>query len=176
MGKKYGKKGVAAPLILTPGYIRDSLDIFPIEFHDFQLIHKTVAGEDIFRDIEISRSFLKLQCEREVKVKLIGLRQSYVTSLGDKGRFTEILSNSVIGCMPLIRAVLFLLNKEPHIRRHDAIREFQALTSIDAGIFERLLQLRAGLLKPSREELHNIFEHYHTVLENVDAFIDSIKV
>src|SRR5208337_1366563 len=102
LGKKYRKKGIAAPLIMTPEYIRDSVNVFPIEFHDFRLIHKTVAGEDVFKDIAVSKDFLKLQCEREVKVRLIGLRQSYITSLGDTGRLTEILSHSVVGCMPLI--------------------------------------------------------------------------
>jgi hypothetical protein len=176
LGRKYGRKGIAAPLIMTPDYIRDSLNVFPIEFHDFQLIHKTVAGEDIFKDMVISKEFLKLQCEREVKVRLIGLRQSYITSLGDKRGLAEMLSHSVIGCMPLIRGVLFLFDKEPPVKRHDAIRVFQELASIDAGIFERLLQLRAGLIKPSKEELHHIFENYHTVLENVEAFIDTIKL
>ncbi len=176
LGKKYGKKGIAAPLIMTPEYIRDSINVFPIEFHDFQLIHKTVAGEDIFKDLVISKAFLKLQCEREVKVRLIGLRQSYLTSMGDKRSLAEILSHSVVGCMPLIRGVLFMFDKEPPVKRHDAIRVFQELTSIDAGIFERLLQLRAGLIKPSKEELHHIFEHYHTVLENVEAFVDAINL
>lgn len=176
LGKKYGKKGIAAPLIMTPEYIRDSINVFPIEFHDFQLIHKTVAGEDIFKDLVISKAFLKLQCEREVKVRLIGLRQSYLTSMGDKRSLAEILSHSVVGCMPLIRGVLFMFDKEPPVKRHDAIRVFQELTSIDAGIFERLLQLRAGLIKPSKEELHHIFERYHTVLENVESFIDEIRV
>lgn len=176
LGKKYGKKGIAAPLIMTPRYIRDSLNIFPIEFHDFQLIHKTVAGDDIFKDLSIGKDFLKLQCEREVKVRLIGLRQSYITSLGEKGRLTEILSHSIVGCMPLIRAVLFLADREPPVKRHDSIRAFQELTSIDAGIFEKLLELRAGLIKPSKEELHHIFERYHSVLENVEAFIDAIKL
>ncbi len=31
MGKKYGKKKIAAPLIMTPDYIMKSLDVFPIE-------------------------------------------------------------------------------------------------------------------------------------------------
>jgi len=176
LGRKYGKKGIAAPLILTPEYIRDSLDVFPIEFHDFQLIHWTVAGEDIFKDMVISKASLKLQCEREVKVRLIGLRQSYVTSLGDKRSLADILSHSVVGCMPLIRGVLFLFDREPPVKRHDAIRVFQELISIDAGIFERLLQLRAGLIKPSKEELHHIFEQYHTVLESVEAFVDAIRL
>jgi len=176
LGKKYGKKGIAAPLIMTPGYIRDSIDVFPLEFHDFQLIHKTVAGEDVFKDIVIGKNFLKLQCEREVKVRLIGLRQSYVSSLGDKRRLAEILSHSIVGCMPLIRGVLYLFDKDTPVRRHEAIGSFQALTSIDAGIFERLLQLRAGIIKPSKEELHDILVQYHAVLENVEAFVDAVKV
>ena len=176
LGRKYGKKGIAAPLLMTPEYIRDSINVFPIEFHDFQLIHKTIAGEDIFKDLVISKDFLKLQCEREVKVRLIGLRQSYLTSLGDKRGLAEILSHSVVGCMPLIRGVLFLFDKQMPVKRHDAIRVFQDLTSIDAGVFERLLQLRAGLIKPSKEEIHHIFELYHAVLENVEAFIDAIRL
>ena len=176
LGRKYGKKGIAAPLIMTPEYIRDSINVFPIEFHDFQLIHKTVYGDDIFKDMVIGKDFMKLQCEREVKVRLIGLRQSYLTSLGDKRGLAEILSHSVVGCMPLIRGVLFIFDKEPPVKRHDAIKVFQELVSIDAGIFERLLQLRAGLIKPSKEELHHIFEQYHKVLENVEAFIDAIRL
>ncbi len=176
LGRKYRKKGIAAPLIMTPEYIRDSIDVFPIEFHDFQLIHKTVAGEDIFKDLVISKASVKLQCEREVKVRLIGLRQSYITSLGDKRSLAEILSHSVVGCMPLIRGLLFLFDKEPPVKRHDAIRVFQELVSMDAGIFERLLELRSGLIKPSKEELHHIFEHYHKALENVEAFIDATSL
>jgi hypothetical protein len=176
LGKKYGKKGIAAPLIMTPRYIQDSLDVFPIEFHDFQLIHKTVAGDDIFKNISIRKEFLRLQCEREVKVRLIGLRQSYITSLGEKSRLAEILSHSIVGCMPLIRAVLFLSDREPPVKRRESIRAFQEVTSINAGIFENLLELRAGLIKPSREELHNIFERYHLVLESVETFVDAIKI
>ena len=32
LGKTYGKKGISAPLIMTPEYIMHSLDVFPIEF------------------------------------------------------------------------------------------------------------------------------------------------
>lgn len=176
LGKKYGKKGIAAPLIMTPEYIRDSIDVFPMEFHDFHVSHKTIAGEDVFSNIAISKVFLKLECEREVKVRLVGLRQSYVSSLGDKGRLAEILSHSIVGCMPLIRGVLYLFDKETPVKRHDAISVFQALTAIDAGIFERLLQLRAGLIKPSKEELHDLFGQYHSLLEKVEAFVDAIKL
>ncbi len=82
LGKTYGKKRVAAPLIMTPSYINSSLDVFPIEFLNFKLIHETVFGEDVFKDIEISRVDLRHHCERELKVKLIWLRQGYLDAMG----------------------------------------------------------------------------------------------
>jgi len=74
LGKKYRKKKVAAPLIMTREYIDKSLDVFPLEFMNIKLLHKTVLGDDLFQGLEIDISDLRLQCERELKVTLIGLR------------------------------------------------------------------------------------------------------
>ena len=104
LGKKYGKKRIAAPLVMTPEYIRTSLDAFPVEFHDFKLIHKTVYGEDLFKSIELSRQYLRLQCEREIKVKLIGLRQGYLSSLGHREHYESVLVKTFTGSMALLRA------------------------------------------------------------------------
>ena len=54
LGKKFGKKQISSPLIMTPDYISSSLDVFPVEFLTIKLLHKTVFGEDIFNDIEIN--------------------------------------------------------------------------------------------------------------------------
>ena len=43
-----------------------------------KLFHLTVFGEDIFQDVNIENSNLRHQCERELKVKLIGLRHGYL--------------------------------------------------------------------------------------------------
>ena len=52
LGKKYGKNKVAAPLIMTPEYIERSLDVFPVEFLNFKLIHATALGDDILENID----------------------------------------------------------------------------------------------------------------------------
>src|SRR5210317_1696018 len=58
LGRKYGKKGIAAPLLMTPAYIDQSRDVFPIEFLNIKLLHHTVFGQDIFRDLDIDRADL----------------------------------------------------------------------------------------------------------------------
>ena len=112
MGKKYGKKKIAAPLIMTPDYIMKSLDVFPIEILNIKLLHYTVMGEDLFQDLEINRSDLRYQCERELKVKLIGLRQGYIATAGDRKTLTAGFVDSFSGYIPLLRAVIVLLGKE----------------------------------------------------------------
>jgi hypothetical protein len=51
LGKKFGRKRIAAPLIMTPEYIDTSLDVFPIEFFNIQQLHLTVYGDDIWLDL-----------------------------------------------------------------------------------------------------------------------------
>jgi hypothetical protein len=176
LGKKFGKKRIAAPLVMTPEYIRTALDAFPIEFLDFKLIHKTVYGPDILKDLEIAGPHLRLQCEREIKTKLIGLRQGYLSSLGKKELLTAILVRSVAGTMALFRAIISLLGKEPPIARSEVIKTYETATGIDADILAKLLLLKSGEMKPSQHELRALFERYYTALEATGKIIDELRV
>jgi hypothetical protein len=176
LGKKYGKKHIAAPLVMTPEYIRNSLDAFPIEFLDFKLIHKTIYGEDLLKDLQVDGPHVRLQCEREIKARLIGLRQGYIASLGKKEQLTAVLIRSITGTMALFRAIILLLGKEPPIPRTDVIKTFGVTTNIDIDILENLLMLKAGLLKPSEQGLHSYFERYYRTLEATGKTIDEIPV
>jgi predicted nucleotidyltransferase len=174
LGRKYGKKGIAAPLVSTPEYTSNSLDAFPIEFHDFKLIHRTVFGEDILSGLAIHSQPLRLQCEREIKTKIIGLRQGYISSLGKKEDLSALLIRSFTGSMPLFRAIISLLGKEPPVPRKDVVALFSRTVKVDEGTLEKMLKLKAGLLKASDQELRSLFEQYYTVLESTGKIIDEL--
>ena len=176
LGKKYGKKRIAAPLVMTPEYIEKSLDSFPIEFLDFRLLHKTVYGHDLLRDLQINTPNLRLQCEREIKTKLIGLRQGYLSTLGKKEDIATMLVRSFTGSMALFRTIIFLLGKEPPIPRAEVITMLGAATGIKTDIFEKLFLLKSNLLKPSEQELLSFFERYYNTLESMENVIDDLHV
>lgn len=176
LGKRYGKKRIAAPLVMTPEYIETSLDAFPVEFLDFKLIHKTVYGHDLLQGLRITMPNLRLQCEREIKTKLIGLRQGYVSSLGKKEEIAAVLVRSFTGSMALFRAIITLLGKEPPIPRTDVITMLGAATGINTDIFESLLMLKTKLLKPSEQELASFFERYYKTLEAAGKIIDDLTI
>ncbi len=176
LGRKYGRKRIAAPLVMTPEYISRSLDVFPIEFLDFRLIHRTIYGNDIFAPLNIDRPHLRLQCEREIKTKLISLRQGYVSSLGRKEHLGEVLVRSITGSMAFLRAVITLLGKEPPVSRTDVIAAFGAATGIETAIFREMLALKARAIKPTEKELHALFERYYNALESTEKIVDGLRV
>jgi hypothetical protein len=175
LGKKYGKQKVAAPLIMTPGYITSSLDVFPVEFLNFKRVHSTVFGEDILQNLTIDRMDLRHQCERELKTKLIRLRQGYLSSQGDKTLLMEGLVRSITGYIPLFRGIVLLFGKEPPVVQKEVIEALGRETGVNADVFAKVLKEKHEKIKLTIEELNTIFEEYYAATEKLGAIIDEIK-
>ncbi|MEC4676186.1 MAG: hypothetical protein VST72_04575, partial [Nitrospirota bacterium] len=170
------KKSIAAPLIMTPEYIMSSLDVFPIEFLDFKNIHETVFGDDILKETVITAVDLRNQCEREIKSRLIGLRQGYISSLGDRQLLTERFVGSIAGYMPLFRGIIFLMGKEPPTGKYDVISALSSSSGIDTDVFKRIVDIKKGKSKLSKAELDTIFEEFYTATEKLGKIIDDYQV
>jgi hypothetical protein len=175
LGKKYGKQKVAAPLIITPGYIESSLDVFPIEFLNFKRIHSTVFGEDILKDLTIDRMDLRRQCERELKAKLIWLRQGYIASQGDKKLLAEGFVRSITEFIPLFRGIIVLFGSEPPILQRDVVTAVGKETGVDTNMFAKVLNEKYKKVKLTLDELNTIFEEYYAATEKMGAIVDEIK-
>jgi len=174
LGKKFKSKGIAAPLVMTPSYIQDSLDVFPMEFLELRLIHKTALGPDIVQDLEIDPVLLRLQCEREIKTRLIGLWNGYISSTGETDMISHLLYRSIKGCMPLFRSIAFLLGKQPPIKKMDVIGAISENIGIDKDVLIKALLLKESPIK-NREELLSLFERYYGNLETVAGMVNALQ-
>lgn len=175
LGKKYRKKGIAAPLIMTPEYIQRSLDVFPIEFLNFKLIHETVFGQDIFSELEIAKSDLRMQCEREIKSKLIWLRQSFISSMGDRKLLLENITASISGFIPLFRGIIFLMGQEPPKGSHPVVSTLGSMSHFQADIFEKIHDIKHKKYKPSKTEIESIFEEYYQASETIGRVVNDLQ-
>ena len=113
LGKRYRRQGLAVPLIMDPVYIQRSVEVFPIEFLTFKLVHHTLQGEDLLAGLEINRQELKCQCDRELKGRIIWLQKHYVSSMGDKKALAANIVSHMGGYLPILRGILHLLGQEP---------------------------------------------------------------
>jgi len=172
LGREFGTGKVAAPLLMTPAYIQESLDVFPMEFLDLKMIHRTVYGPDILQDVVIDKKLLRLQCEREIKSRLMGLRQGYVSHLGDADRITRMLSRSITGCIPLLRAILLLKGAEPPVGKLAVINSLSHATGISDGSFITALSLK----DVERADILALFEDYYRNLEALSVVINALEL
>jgi hypothetical protein len=174
LGRRHRRSGVAPPLVMDAAYVADSLDVFPMEFLELRLIHETVAGEDLLAGLVIDRADLRRQCEREVKARLIGLRQAYLRSLGEPKELSEALVRFLSGYQPLARGILSLLGREVPIRRAEAFAALAAVAGPDAAVFAEVLALKEGRSRPGAEGVRALFERCHRATEQLGRMVDAL--
>src|SRR5271165_1889709 len=63
------------PLVLTPGELKTSADVFSIEFVDMKQRHRLLHGEDVLSSLNIPMTLHRAQLEYELREKLFLLRQ-----------------------------------------------------------------------------------------------------
>ena len=176
LGKKYGKKGIAAPLIMTPGYVEKSLDVFPIEFLNLQRIHLCLLGEDIFNHLDIKKADLRQQCERELKIRLIQLKQQYIHAAGDRKILTNGFLGTFSGYIPLFRGIVFLYDGDPPITNADVLLALEKTTDVKVDAFRRVMKEKKDHSRLSLEQLNTLFEDYHAAIERLGDMVDEMEM
>jgi len=172
--KKWRKRAVATPLFLTPEYIKGSLDSFPLEFWDMQKFHQIVYGEDLLRGLEIRRSDLRLQCEREVKGKLLHLRQNFLNSERRAERLHMLLVHSVPSFLTIFNALLFLKNETTQNSRRDIFLQTAKVFDLNREVFEKIVRLRYEKLKLKRDELLTLTRAFIEEIRKLSQRVDQL--
>ena len=172
---RWQKRKVAIPLFLTRGYIETSTDVFPIEYLNFQRNHILVYGEDILKDLTFNPELIRLQCEREIKGKLLLLRESFLESAG-KGRILRtVINQSIQAFLAIFDAMLFLKEQEiPEQGKRAVIKAVCETFDMDVSLFERLLDIKEQKIKPKDTELNEIFKDYLKEIRKLSKIVDEL--
>jgi predicted nucleotidyltransferase len=172
--KRWQKRKVSTPLVLTKEYIHSSLDSFPIEFLTMKQNHKVVFGEDIFTDMKIKDKDLRLQCEREIRGKLLHLRESYLNTYGDVRLIKQLLRLSVPTFLSIFSALLHLKKVEIPISKNEIFELTAEEFGIDKTVFEKLIKLNENSIKLNKEQLNHLMEQYINQIRELTKIVDKL--
>ena len=174
MIKKWRKRGLAIPLFLTETYVETSMDVYPIEYLNFQRNYSLVYGRDILQDLSFSAEFLRLQCEREIKGKLLLLREAFLETAGKGKALKEVVSQSLPAFIAIFKALLYLEGKEIPARNREIVWATSEAFALDVKVFEKLLDLKEEKYKPEDKDIKDLFKAYlsevRKLSKNVDAW------
>jgi len=173
---RWRKKSVATPLFMTVSYITSSLDSFPLEFLTMKRRYIVVHGEDVLRDIAIGVENLRLQCEREIKGKLLLLRKGFLETEGKTKRIKELISASITAFLSIFIGLLFLKNSIVPETRREIIQTVSKEFSLDETIFMKCLDIKEGEKAFSSSEIHDIFKQYLTEVRTLWGHVDTIEL
>jgi len=126
-GLKLGKARIAAPLVMTAEYIKRSLDTFPLEMIEIQEQHVAILGEDYFADLSFEDAHVRLQCERELKTILIGLRQGLLSTAGRDKLLAHVEVGATEGLMRTLRGLLWLKGHQAATPAAEVVAEVEKI-------------------------------------------------
>lgn len=174
--KEWRKKRIATPLVMTKAFLESALDVYPIEFLTMQCHHVQVYGEDILSSLLFDRKDMRLQLEREIKGKLIHLRQGYLESQEQAKVLRDLIKVSLVAFLSMFAAVLYLKGKTVPQERRRLIREACELVGIDGGVFLMCLDIKEDAVKYDLKEVVPLFEKYRREIEKFDHVVDRLML
>jgi hypothetical protein len=137
-----------APLLLTEQEIATSTDCFAIEFLDIQNSHRILFGKDVISPQAVDHSFYRAQVERELRAKLLRLRQKAGGMLSNADLLRRLLLDSVSTFCVLFRHALLLHGAEAGAHKREVIQRAHEKFGIDPSPFAILLDVRDERRKP----------------------------
>jgi hypothetical protein len=163
-------------LFMTRTQMLASLDVFPIEWLDLRGRHFVLAGEDVFAGVDVPLTWLRLQCEHELRGKHLRLRHEYLASARRPERLHEVLVRLASGFHALFRTLLRLRGEVPpasHVGVIERVAELYALDS-KALLGAHLLRHAGG--KPDAAETRDLYRRFLVEIESLVGAIDGLRV
>ncbi|UCH00067.1 MAG: hypothetical protein JSU78_06475 [Deltaproteobacteria bacterium] len=171
---KWQKRRIPVPLFLTKGYIESSLDAFPLEFFNIRSAYQVIHGEDILEDLPIEKDDLRLQCERELKAKLLLLRESYLQTQGKAHPLRELIAQSLSAFVAIFKALLHLKGQQMQGRYEAVISAIADIYGLDRKVFQTLWDIKRGQKKPGRDELKEVVLKYISEIKGLSRKVDQM--
>ncbi|MFO7570867.1 MAG: hypothetical protein R6W75_13855 [Smithellaceae bacterium] len=173
--KNWKKRHVAVPLVITKQFIAASADVYPIEFLNMKNNSVLIYGENVLENLSFQPVDLRLQIERELKGKILWLREGYLESEGSARGLRGLIGRSLTAFVSIFNALIYLTaGAAPH-DRHETIAQMGNLFGLDTQVFESCFMIKNETDKFPGAEVVNLFKKYMQEAEKVCHKVDSLS-
>ncbi len=138
------RKKQRPPRLFSVETLRDSADVFPVEFLDIKEAHRVLHGSDPFADLVVHPDHLRLQCERELREKMMRLREGYIEVHDNREGMRLLLAGSYSTFVALFRGCLHLLGGSAPMHNDEVVAAFCARAGIEKAPFDAIAALKRG--------------------------------
>lgn len=172
--KEWGRRNVVFSFFFTPAYIQRSLDVYPMEFLEIKNSHVILYGSDFFTNLTLKPALLRLQCERELKGKLLHLKREYIRWRHRKSALRDLLNISFSQFLIVFRGLLNISgNREIP---HSAAELCAALGQVLGVEIKPLHRIAAHPFPSNKKEIDELFSGYIKAVEAITLAVDNMSI
>jgi hypothetical protein len=167
---RWGRLGLATPLVMPEDEFRRSLDVFPLEYGEIVRAHAQVYGGDPFEDVTIDPRDLRRACELQIKSHLVHLREGYLEAGGRLKAVSDLAIASAPAFAALLRNVARLRGVSS-TERMETTRRGAAAAGVPEDVVDAVLALEhrptAGAVDAAR-----LFPRYLAAVAELAGTVD----
>jgi len=164
------------PLFMPQAQIARSLDSFPIEWLEIQEMHLLIEGQDVLLGLEVPRTYLRLQCEHELRSRAIQLRQAYIAQARHPDRLEPVLRASASSFATLFRTLIRLSGETPPGDAPHVIERVADLFRLDAEALLGAYLVRYTERRYRGGEVGTLYRRFLVEIERLVNAIDELRV
>jgi hypothetical protein len=169
---KWRKKRISPPLLLTPTTVECSLDSYPLEFLSLQARYRVLYGEDFLAGLTFEKINVRLQCERELRSKLLLFRRAYLESEGAPKRLQQLLRRGLPSLAAIFRGMLYFKDGPWKTHGTELWEACERHLGLPGPLLQNLHEVRMQRSVPAREEIRRQLDHVLGVLEGLSQEVD----
>jgi hypothetical protein len=170
---RFARRGIPAPPIFTEAFLKDSSDVFPLEFLGMAERRRVISGRDVVAELSIGQANLRHQVEFELKGKLLALRRMYMGTFGNK-ELLALLNDTVGPIVSVARGLLLLSDREAPHKKTDILDAIEKFFGVSLPAIREALAGRSGeKIPPARAE--ELFFAYQDEVERLCSLADCYR-
>jgi predicted nucleotidyltransferase len=169
------KKKHHPPLVITEKELKDTADVFSIEFLDMKQRHRILYGNDVLRDLNVPMHLHRSQLEYELREKLFLLRQHILLAGCNEKGLWEAMLNSLSSFTTLFRHASIEMGDLDRRHSREAVQALASRLNFDASAFVQLMDIRAHKSDRKQFAANDVATKYLAGIEKVAAAVDTMQ-
>jgi predicted nucleotidyltransferase len=166
--KPWLAKGHTAPVLAAPEELLGMARSFPIEFMDMIDHHKVLHGDDPLIRLLVDSRHLRAQCEHDLALAQLKLRQAIAAAGGDEQRLRHALIRSGRSVLAILFAGVRLEEAGARLDKITAMDRLASRADFDASVLNRIADLR---LRRATDNIKDLAVHYLELIEAVLKYL-----
>jgi len=163
----------ALPLMLTHAEWLRSADAYPLEIAEMRTAYRVLRGGDPLAELTVSPVDLRQALERELRGKLLRLRQGYALLSDDPKRMGEFVQRTLSAVLFLCRGVVLLAGEVPPQDPVELANATGRVAGFDGATLARLIGQRGVA---NWECTDADFRDYLGAVEQAARFVDNFQI